>query len=206
MIALSNTAILEKNYIFSKEVWIPLLTLSNKSKSVVYRICPHTTNITFNGNTFYYFPCKVEDFTESKDGSIPSTTIKVSNVERIIGGWIDQDPDLGVAWDIQVEMILTSTYESGIAEYTYDFVSTSASVNDEEVTLTCGIRNPMRVAFPPHRMFTDTCPHRFKGVVCGYSGTDTSCGKTLADCREKFSGGTIPFGGFPAISSSGFYQ
>ncbi len=207
MIALSSSAILEKNYIFSTKVWLTLLTLTNRSKTISYQICNNNVDVTHESNLYYAFQFQVDNIDESSQGEIPTINITLSNANRIIGGYIDQDDDLGSGWSVHVDLVLANT--NGVEECVrkFDYVSTTAVISEETVVLSCGLRNPIRASFPRLRMLPNTCPHRFKGVVCRYTGEDTSCLKTIEDCRAKFYGASkIPFGGFPSLPGSSLYQ
>jgi phage-related protein len=94
-----------------------------------------------------------------------------------------------------------------------EFSITGADVDEEWVVFTLGAPNPMRQRFPRDRYIAYSCPWTFnsptiradgtnRGAECAYTGSDTTCRKTYADCKEK--GNEARFGGFFGLSEDGF--
>lgn len=205
MIPLSQAAKQVKNALFDTGVYIVFLTLSNKSKTVTLRICSNTDNLTFKGEEYTAFPFSIDEINESNKGELPSISINISNVERIVQAYIDQDPDLGSGWSVQIDISHNSNLDE--PEITYNFVTNGVSCDEQTVSISCEIRNPIRSQFPRVRMLPNACQHTFTKGGCNYTGSDTQCLKTLTACRNKFRGATkIPFLGFPGIPISGIYK
>ncbi len=59
------------------------------------------------------------------------------------------------------------------------------------------------IRYPRRRMYSNYCPFIYKGPDCQNTSTYESCGKTLAQCRERFDAsgqGDLRYGGFPTAT------
>ncbi len=204
MIPLSNATKIIKNSLTNTGAWLVLLTLKSKDESVTLRLCSNTDNITFQTQEFIAFPFQVDEITESNKGELPSISITMSNVERLVQAYVEQDETLGSGWSVHIDIVHTSTL---LREIDYDFITTGVSADEASVVFTCGMQNPLRYQFPRVRMLPNACQHQFKKGGCTYAGSDVTCKKTLADCRAKFSGAArIPILAFPGIPTVGIYR
>jgi phage-related protein len=80
---------------------------------------------------------------------------------------------------------------------------TGTTADEKWVSFTLGAPSPFRVRFPRNRILKDYCRWRFKSTECGYSGGETTCDKTLAQCRLRSN--SARFGGFPGVGHGGIY-
>lgn len=207
MISLSNATKNIKNSLFDSGSWLVLLTLTNKDETITIRICSNTEDVLFGSNTFTSFPFQLEEVTESNKGELPTVNLVLSNVERIVQAYIEQDADLGSGWTVHIDIVHNTAIDSGVSEISYDFVTMNATADVNYVTFSCGIRNPLRQQFPRLKMLPNSCQNTFKKGGCTYSGNDETCMKTLSDCRAKFYGQSkIPYLGFAGIPTTGIYQ
>ena len=207
MIPLSEATKKLKNQLYDSGVWLSLLTLISKDGSVVINIVNNTEDVVFGSTTFTRFPCKLAEVKESNKGELPTVSLTLSNVDRAVQAYVEQDPDLGSGWSVHIDIVHTTALASGVAEVAYDFVSMGAVADEKSVVFSCGIKNPLRQQFPRVKMFSNACQNTFKKGACTYSGSDTSCMKTLQACRDKFAGQSkIPFFGFPGIPTTGLYK
>ena len=206
MITLSDVSKQLKNSLIQDGVWYILVTFVNRAKSITIRIVNNPDDIVFGGNTFTAFPFKIDMITESQKGQLPSINITLSNVDRVIEGYIEQDPDLGSGWSVHIDIVHESALASGIAEITYDFLTIRTSADAKSAVFVCGLSNPLREQFPRLRFLPNACQNTFKSGGCSYTGADTSCLKTLSACKAKFAGAsTLPFLGFPGIPGQSIY-
>lgn len=59
------------------------------------------------------------------------------------------------------------------------------------------------IRYPRRRMYSNYCPFIYQGPDCQNTSSLPSCGKTLAQCRERFEAsgqGDLRFGGFPTAT------
>jgi len=206
MITLSEASKQLKNSLIQDGVWYILLTFINRDDTITIRIVNNPDDVTFGDNTFTAFPFKIDTITESQKGELPSIKLTLSNVDRVIEGYIEQDPDLGSGWSVHIDIVHESALTSGTAEIAYDFVTTSVTADAKSAVFVCGLRNPLREQFPRVRMLPNSCQNTFKKGGCTYAGADTECTKTLSACRAKFPNASkIPFLGFPGIPGQDIY-
>ena len=206
MITLSEASKQLKNSLIQEGIWYILLTFINRNETITIRIVNNPDDIVFGGNTFTAFPFKIDTITESQKGELPSIKLTLSNVDRVIEGYIEQDPDLGSGWSVHIDIVHESALTNSTAEITYDFVTTSVTSDAKSAVFTCGLRNPLREQFPRVRMLPNACQNTFKKGGCTYAGADTECAKTLSACRQKFPNASkIPFLGFPGIPGQDIY-
>ncbi len=204
MIPLSTATKQIKNALYDTGAWLLLLTLKSKDESVTLRICSNTDNVTFENQEFIAFPFSIDEITESNKGELPSISITMSNVQRLVQAYVEQDESLGSGWSVHIDIVHTSTL---LREIYYDFVTTNVTADESHVVFQCGMQNPLRYQFPRVRMLPNSCQHSFKKGGCTYSGSDLTCSKTFKDCRAKFNGATkIPILAFPGIPTMGIYQ
>ena len=70
-------------------------------------------------------------------------------------------------------------------EVKYNVDVISYELNQEWATFTMGPQNLYNYTFPKNTYQANSCRWIFKSEECGYGGSDTSCGKTLLDCKDK---------------------
>jgi len=204
MIDISLAAKLAKNSLSDTGSWLVFLDIANKDKSIEFKIVSNTEDITRNSVVYTAFPFELNEMSEATKGNLPTLSLKVSNVGRLIGSYIETDPDFGSGWSVKLEIAHTSNINA--SEIYMEFVSLSSTVDENFVTFTIGMANPIRMQSPRRKFMPNYCQHTFKRLGCTYAGTDTTCDKTIVACRAKFAGSTkIPFLGFPGIPTRAIY-
>lgn len=56
------------------------------------------------------------------------------------------------------------------------------------------------IRYPRRRMYSNYCPFVYKGPDCQNTSSYPTCGKTLAQCKQRFGNAHLRFGGFPTAS------
>ena len=105
---------------------------------------------------------------------------------------------------LRYRVVHSKNLDSPVPEIEETFTVQSTSYDAQWVTFTLGGRNNMQRRFPPDRILRDFCRFKFKGPQCKYTGSETSCGHTFAECRAR--GNQARFGGEPSIPTSGLYD
>ncbi len=206
MIPLNITNKELKNALFDSGEWIILLTFKSPDQTVVIRVINNPDAVSHNGDIFQPFPFKIDTINESNKGELPKVNITLSNVDRMVQAYIENDKDLGSGWTVKVEILHSTSLDSD-AEIVYDFVTMGITATEKEVVFSCTMPNPLRYQFPRISMLPNACQHTFKKGGCSYVGADESCAKTLQACRDKFPNAkTIPFLGFPGIPTNAVYK
>lgn len=216
----------EKNKISQEQPWLLFLELTNVAGDLVIRLVRNTENIIFKGNEYIAFPFEIDSIPETTKGSIPTLAIKVSNVDRQIQSYVEQDATFGSGWKVVMSLAhisqLNGTLELGqVAEIEHEWESIDIVATNEFLTISLGMPNPMLIQFPRQkysggfcqRVFNDGegCPYTEQGTGLGH----TSCKKTLAQCKERFSTSRtnqygqkigLPFLAFNGIETRGIYE
>ena len=234
MIDLTPSLIAEKNKIESAEAWLVLITLTRPSDVTPYMylvnnneditIPTKNDDDTVTERLYQAFPFELTDIVETSSGGLPSFTLKVSNIDRVVQKKIEEDiyyyednslksANFGSGWDVKVSVV-SSTQIGGVSIPEIEFNAKSLNVTCDRMwaNFSCGVNNPMMKQFPRQKFSSNFCQRTFKdGEACTYSGSDTTCSKTLTACKEKFPDGRVnsngdsiglPFLAFQGIPSS----
>ena len=207
MLPLSATAIARKNSLFDTGAWVIFLDIVNKDQTIHLRICGATEDTVWGVDTYTAFPFTIGEIPEASRGALPTVPLQVSNVERAVQGYVENDPDFGSGWSVQLNILHSDSLPSGAAELTLSWTVLSVSAAEDFVTFNLGMPNPIRKQFPHRKFMSDTCQHVFKQGGCSYTGTDTTCDRTLEACRLKFpTADTLPALLFPGIPVGAIYK
>lgn len=206
MLDLSTVAKSVKNKLDDGGTWLVLLSVKNKDLTVQFDIVANTNDVTWNGKEFTAFPFSMDEVQESTKGSLPSFQLSVCNVERVVQSYIEGDISHGSGWDVDLMVVHSSNLANNNPEVIYSFKTLSVTADENNVVFTVGMQNPLRQQFPRRRMMTNFCQNTFKARGCTYIGSDTTCGKTIADCRLKFpSSDRLPILVFSGIPTGSIY-
>ena len=207
MLKLSSAGIFEKNQFVQTGAWLLLaeIRLKQKASDTTYSdyiyFVRNTENIAWNGHVWMAFPFDIDDVKESKT-EFPEINLKVANITRYLQPYLEDYKGL-VGSDVIIRVIHSQHLDLPNAEVEEMFTITSTSSNSTYVTFKLGSNFPINTRFPQNRYLKNFCPLVFKSVSCGYTGSETSCEKTLASCQSKIN--SARFGGFPAIPLGGLY-
>lgn len=153
-------------------------------------------DITYDNNTYTKFPITIDKITETKEGTLPRLSIKISNVSKYIGGYVeDYDGFRGKKVIIRTCFLSTlNTSDHIIDKLNID----SVNIDALNVTFSCTpIFSILNVTLPYRKFSRNFCMWKFKGDECCYNGSDTICNKSFSDCKSK--GNQSRFGGFPGV-------
>lgn len=155
----------------------------------------------YGGNTYQPFPFQLSELTHGTSGELPEVTIQMSNINRVMEAYLHQyDAYLkangidGNEIKATIYIVNTKTSEAVHTEY---LKFESANTDWEWASFKLGSNSPFTWRFPPRRIIQNFCGHKFKNNFCKYSGSVTSCDKTLTTCRILGNGPN--FGAFAGI-------
>jgi lambda family phage minor tail protein L len=139
-------------------------------------------NIEFDGQTYTKAAISHDKTGENREGTVEQVNISIANIDRIIGGYAETYDPRGLRANILTvfETLLDDPDARLIERYTIDAIN----INEETVTLICTTVIDLMNIVLPARRFAPICAWVFKGTECGYSGSETTCNKTLTRCRE----------------------
>ena len=226
-IPLIQPLIEEKNKISQDQPWLLFLTMTNVAKTLTLRLVRNTENITFKGHEYIAFPFEIDNIPEASIGSLPTLAIKVSNVDRQIQTYVEQDDTFGSGWEVIISLAHISqlngtNLEDHVAEIEHKFQSLDLTADNESLVINLGVRNPMLVQFPRQQYAGGFCQRTFNdGQGCPYATqgkagtTFEQCKRTLANCKERFDTNRVnslgekiglPFLAFNGIETRGIYK
>jgi len=203
---LSNIVKVEKNKLTSNSVFLCLLEINIPSISELIRIVNNNEDITYNSYTWQRFPFDIEEISQSSNAQLSQFTIKVSNINNIIGEYVRQYEayikEHGFK-EITCTLYIVNSKDlnNTTAIYSTNLILSSSRMNFKEVSFTVSARDMYRALTPINKMYPNNCRFKFKGGKCGYRGSAQKCDKTLSHCRKYHNSNR--FGGFPSIGNTG---
>jgi len=199
MLPISSTATIEKNKIASTGAWLILLEINFPGETPI-RLAYNTEDITWpatGGDVYQAFAFDIDEVKEDGKGGLPTFSIRVSNVTRILEPYIDAS-DGGKDASVTLRVVHSDHLDLTTPELEETFDNLGCTVDSHWVTFSLGAENPMRQRSPKDRYLKDHCRYKeFKGPLCGYAGSALSCDRTFSTCKSL--GNVARFGGFPSI-------
>lgn len=200
---LSSEIIREKNKLEGGGTFIVLLEIDVPGLDEPIRVTSDSVETTWNGATYAPFPFEIAEVTDDTKGQIPNVELRVSNVTRALEKYVqeyDYYCKLNGYREVEAKLMVVHSEHldepSPIVEYV--FTVTKITSTPLWMTFTLGARNTFGIRFPVERIMKAKCRYKvFKGPLCGYSGSETWCDRTLARCKEL--GNQERFGGFPGV-------
>lgn len=190
----------EKNKLFTPSPWLVLLDIVLDSAHTLHFV-GNNEDVAFGGRVYTAFPFILEPTKESTKGDIPTVTLKICNVTQIVQGYLeDLDGAAGAEATVRVVNAARLDQDHSELEMTFSVLGTEADA--EWITFKLGAVNPLRRRYPPFRHIATHCNWIFKGAECGYSGIETACNRTFADCEARSN--TVRFGGCLGLSQKGW--
>jgi Phage-related protein len=196
---LSASLLIEKNRLNSGSPWLVLVDIYF-ADDLIIRLVRNSENITFGGVVYTAFPMEIQLGAELIRGEIPTVTLKVSNITRVIQGYISALSG-GIDCPVTIFIVNADCLEDDYAELTLDYLITGVTANAEWITFTLGLPSPINYRFPLYRYFPESCNWAFKSAECGYSGSASVCHRNFVACGQL--GNTKRFGGFIGLNRSG---
>lgn len=205
---MSSFAITEKNKLSSSSPFVIILqiTIPGNPATVVY-VANNNEDITWNGHTYYAVPMEINEISESSKNETPSVEIKIGNANRAIENYLQTYDSYTknngyTPITVVIMVINTGNLSNTTPEVQYQFNLQQPKTNAQWATFTLGAPSPYCQRFPALRILKNQCQVlKFKDVECGYTGSATTCDRTLLTCRSY--GNSQRFKGFPGVVSSG---
>ena len=177
-----------------------LLDIQIEGEDTMYLV-NNNEDATFEGRNYIAFAFTVDQPKESSKGEIPSIQLAVANATRTLQTYVEAYQG-GVGASVTMRIVNAGQLAENYAELTTTFQVMACKCTAQWVTFTLGSINPLNRKFPPHQYIALHCRYKvFKGHQCGYSGSATSCDRTIDTCRNL--GNSARFGGFPGLDARG---
>jgi hypothetical protein len=167
--------------------------------------------ITYDDNTgsgaqvYQPFSFEMGEIKIGSDGSVPETEISASNVMRVLQSVVEQYAGI-VGANLYLYVVNTANM-AGEPDLTMQFQVKQTVCSAKAVSIKCGASSPLRRLFPIFKFWPNSCMWQYKsGVGCTYSGSLSSCSKTIDGpngCQAHFPGAVLPILAFPGIDTNG---
>lgn len=195
-----------------------------------------TGNVVWQGNTYIPIPIEAEGFSAGSSGVLPRPKIRLANIDGAFSAMVADYDDL-IGFKITrrrtfAKYLDAINFAGGVnasadpnQHYPDDVWFIDQKVDENRYMIEWELASAfdlMGIMLPARQVNQNSCPWKYKGTECGYSGThyfdsmDVStgsisndvCGKRLSSCQSRFdptnSGAvTLPFGGFPGAVQYG---
>lgn len=185
--------------------------------------------VVWQGQTYDPYPIQASGFDITTQGTLPRPKLQVANVGGMFSAEVNANNDLvgctltrkrtHVRFLDAVNFPNGNPEASPTQEYPDDiwFIDQKVSENRYMIEFAlASVFDLMGVQLPYREIIKNSCPWRYRGPECGYSGpmmdmndaitTDPSadvCPKLLKSCKARcgaYGNGTLPFGGFPGAT------
>ena len=153
-----------------------------------------------SGSTTYTrFPIQHQYTSSNSNAQVDIVSVTIGNVSRFIQSYLEKYDIRGCMVRIRSVFIDQLSDQNCFSDEIYSVDSYAA--DDMNVNLNLSSKIDVMAFQLPYRIFMrDYCSWNFKGTECGYSGPDSICLKTAADCKARTGGSNfIRFGGFPSV-------
>lgn len=123
--------------------------------------------------TYTAFPFEIEPTKQTSKGEIPTLTVRVSNITRLIQPYLEALSG-GIGSTVKIIVVNSAHLSEDYTELemTFDVLACHTSV--EWVTFTLGAPNPLRQRLPLYRYLALHCRWTYKLEECGYVGKTIS--------------------------------
>ena len=197
MLTLPSDLIAEKNKLYSAGSFIELIEIQSTGLSSTVYLANNNEDVAWNGNTWQRFRFESGEFSESDEGETQTVSIKVSNVSRIVQGYIEQTSN-GLIGDTIIYRLIHVDHLNESAAITTTLTILECVCDEMWVTFTLGLQNFFLRRFPAHIYSRTICRYEeFGGTACGYSGSSTSCDRRFSTYITLSN--SSRFGGQPGI-------
>lgn len=201
MLNLTKIGKQEKNKLFTNSSMILLLDIIQPGIDKIH-ICYNTDNVSWNDSVYQAFPFELGVVQEDTTGSIPTVELKVSNVTRALGYWLENGKG-GTGAKVILRVVNSKALAINTPECEERFTVTKTTITDMWVTFTLGSAYPSMARRPWSRYLKNHCRFKYKSAKCGAKSDLPACGHTLIECRAR--NNSRRFGGFFGIPQGGQY-
>lgn len=167
MKSLSLALLQKKNAIASGDPWLYLLDVDFKNGTVLYFV-KNNEDVTFNGQLYTALSFEVDPPKESNDGKLQTAQIRVSNVGRVLQGYIEPlNGVVGAA--ITLRSVNVALLSESYADLTAYASVLSTSSDAQWVTFEIGAENLLNFRFPQYRYIAMHCNWQFGQRECNWA-------------------------------------
>lgn len=192
----------EKNKLDSTSAWLWLLAITITGVSEVLRFCNNTENLLYGGDIYNKCSFVLGPQESSTASKLPQRTLSITNTDLVnyLLPYVEDYNGI-VGATVVVIPVNSEHLDVDMSSKAREFKITHSIPTEEQITFTLGAPNPMNQKFPLSYYYGLHCRYveRFKGLECGYDGSETVCSGTLTRCTELSN--EERFGGCPGLRS-----
>jgi lambda family phage minor tail protein L len=190
----------EKNKLATPNAWLLFMDVVLPDEDATeFHLVNNTEDLTFQGQLYTAINFDIDPDQQSSKGEIPTLSLRVSNVTRILQAYLEElNGALGA--NVTLRIVNTANLASNYTELTLEYDVLGAETNDLWVTFHLGAPNPLRRRFPLYRYIANHCGWSYKSAECAYAGVLLTCKRTLTDCRLHAN--SKRYGGFPGLNGA----
>lgn len=188
----------EKNRLATENPWLMLLDISLSDGETEFYLVANTENIEFQGRTYTAVAIDVALPEESTQGRLPTLSLKVSNVSRVLQKYMES-LNGAVGSTVLMHFVNAGYLAEDYSDLDMEWTLLSASCKGDWITFTLGGANPLNRRCPLYRYIALHCKWQPNSAECGLTGI--TCARTLDACRAH--GNSRRFGGYPGLAQGG---
>lgn len=192
MKTLPANLILEKNKLATPSAWLILLKITVPDGTVL-RFVNNTEDIVYQGNTYTAINFNIEPTKSSGTGQIPTVSLSISNVTRIIQAYLES-LDGAVDSEVLITVVNSAYLAENYAELEMLFSVLATTANAQFVIFTLGAPNPLRKRFPPYQFIGNHCNWKFLSAECAYAAWQASNPQLVDDLLIPLDGNGAEYG------------
>ena len=176
------------------------LNYAQYDQDVVYQSINDASPITYVA-----FPITHDNMGENTSGQIDTVKISVANVSRLIQAYLEIYDLRGRK--ISIKTVWANQLGDNEAFIDHSYYVDSYTADQDTAVFTASSKFDVLERQLPGRSYSRTAcawAPRFKGVECGYVGSETTCDGTLQRCRQL--NNVLRYGAQPAVPSQKIYN
>lgn len=163
---LPTNVILEKNKTATGSTWLILLEVT-LTDATVFRLVRNHEDVTYSGDVYTAFNFQLEPTEQTSKGEIPTVTLQVSNVTRLLESKL-QDLDGAIGSSVKIIVVNSDLIAEDFSELEMTFEVLATSTTNMWASFVLGAPSPLRQGFPLARYLAILCNFRFEAIECGY--------------------------------------
>ena len=168
--------------------------------SLTLYLTNYAEDVVFDGNTYTRFNVSTPNLSSNSQGQIDTVTLEVGNVDRTMQNYVEEFDGFRTA-KVTFKLVFPELVAETSLAVSETFYVKSCETNADKLTFNLSTELDVLQKQIGRMVLRDRCPWTFKGAICGYSGSETFCDKTLGRCKEL--GNEARYGGFPGMPSQG---
>jgi len=202
-----------KNQVATAKSWLILAYINATGiGGSVYRRVLNEAAVTFLSQPFSPVAMVFGEVQESLKGDLPKIDMRVSNLDTELNTAMNAKDGLRGA-TVTVYVVSADGLASGVAEIIEVFTILETSADNQWITFTLGMADPVGRRFPRDRYTVALCRHQYRTTryeitaFCRYTGVEpdgqTTCDHSLKNCIDR--NNTAQFGGSPGVDEGVYY-